>query len=1204
MAKSRKKTKTNLASLIVVLALAYFFVELPLLKRKLAVDYTSRMSSPNPIVACEQRENYCTRNVPAEKLYCDCGEKDRAIILGIHDDWLLWLLCKSPSCGKTWYICNQCHNSRTKIFTKAAMTRHYRDLHMKKRNKSLSKEPEKRRRIDEDACQISENGDDALFCPPSDCEEYHESYNSKDQELMDSTTENDGSCNNRYGVPNISWVDVRNPKNLGFANVQSQSYFENCHKADDAEWGGVRYLVRRSISQCYYEEAEMTKINIPLEHCDLHMKITRLCFLLSKKEWPLLTDVLDSVWQLGCEDGHTAATRQINKEMNLLYEQDELDITPNFVQERLSCQYVPGCVKRSPGQWGIIIPSTTNDLRKYYMEGKHSVLQNLPCPPISGSIKGHSYVSIVDCIRDFLGHTGTGKIAALDLESEMTFPNNGFVSDTADSRHVAIVVERACQKFTIPNNKPLVLLLFFWSDDFEPNSMSKSMRGSAWIKTMTILSRKENGQSATHTYPIALGKKNDSHEEVEAAINREMALVQDGKIGPFYDGRNRKLVHLFFDVHATLQDQPERRGANGVANGNSKFNARWGVSGDHAQIYDVLKCCQACLKTLEQRAFERQTGLPLPTCNHCLCWDILSPSMLAKSSLPPDYPITLDEENTRLVRVGDSMYWKPFRITYDGLRSAIVTAHKKFLDDDWSAANCSAFLKVEGMNDSVIKTFLDHAMNEACLDAVLSDTQRQIVEQERARNPRIFQRMPFLELWQRPDIELCTHPDVIMHLAFLGMVKTGVFTVKKWLTCLGKNQGFVTTNGPLLGRFKELSLDWLRIQPFTGKKLGGWVSENYLAFSRVMLWFYQNIEEAAVIVDNEPPDNLPQAKWLVKHNKHWLRVRGLDHQGLAAALSKRVAEYMASDVVPQEISQPERKVEDVEKALVAMTRLLQCVMCDSITDEKIMETEYCVRIFLSHFSKLSDSTWTPGDKKQEPKVITSYNLICLMNLPDAMRKYGPMRDLWEGSFRGEGFLRQTKPQMMQGFKPNWHVNLHRNILQEKAFHNIDQSCHPPVPPAKQTIISKNRRNLHSYRSTYEVQDILLENDCKKKRPICGVVVKSEHFPAKLYVKIGESDNVVQLCLENDSTIDNNHVTKFGLTYFPFKMERIDESIHWEIEVEPRLGDRPDYVFTVLLPLLENDNSDASRRFAVVSSNWINLEPNKTLDSLFQNVITI
>lgn len=1149
-------------------------------------------------MACEQRKNYCVRNVPAEKLYCDCGEHERGIILGIHDNWLLWLLCKSPSCGKTWYICNQCHNSRSKIFTKAAMNRHYRDLHMKKRDDRLSKEPEKRPRLEGD-CQIPENDSDA-YCPPADCEQYQQSYNSNDLDPMDFIVEKDGSCNNRFGVPCISWVDVKNPKNLGFANAPSQSYFSNCHKEGDAEWGGLRYVVRKSISQSDFEDAEMSKINIPLDHCHLHLKITRLCFLLPKPEWTLLTDVVNAVWNLGCEDGYKTASKEINKAMNSLYEEDELHITRDFVQERLSRQYEPGCVKRSPDQWGIIIPATTNDIRKYYVESKHSVLKNLPIPPISSSIKGHSYVSPVDCIRDFLGHTQTGDISAFDLESTMDFPTNGHVQDTAHSRHVHSVVERARQMFTIPNSKPMVCLVFFWSDDFEPNSMSKSMRGSAWIKTMTLLVRKENGHSATHTYPIALGKKNDSHEEVEAAIKSDMALIQDRHAGPFYDGRCRKLVHLFFDLHATLQDQPERRGANGLANGNSKFNARWGVSGDHAQIYDVLMCCHACLKTLKQRVMERQTGLPLPCCDRCLSWDILSPSMLAKNTLQPDYPITLGEENTRLVSVGGAVYWKPFRITYAGLRSAVVTAHKKFLESDWSSANCSAFLKVEGMNDALIKSFLEHAMNAACLNAVLSEGHKQIVEQERARNPRSFERMPFPELWQREGVELCTHPDVIMHLLFLGMVKTGVFTVKKWLTCLGKNQGFVTTNGPLLERFKDLSLDWLRIQPFTGSKLGGWVSENYLAFSRVMLWFYQNIEDAAVIVDNEPPNNLPQAKWLVKHNKYWLRVRGLDHQGLASTLSQRVAEYMASDVVPDVISQPERKVEDVQEALVAMTQLLQCVMSDAATDEKIMETEYCVRIFLSHFSKLSDSTWTPGDKKQEPKVITSYNLICLMNLPDAMRKYGPLRDLWEGSFRGEGFLRQTKPQMMQGFKPNWHINLHRNILLEKTFSNIDLSCRPPVLLAEQSIIAKNRRNIHSYQSTCEVQDILLETGCTKKRPISGFVVRSEHFPARLYVKISrESDNVVEVCLDDsDSTIDNNHVTKFGLTYFSFKMETIYESINWENDVQPQLGRRPDIVFIVLLPLLENDNSNGSRKFALVSSSWINLEPNKTLDSLF------
>ena len=44
-----------------------------------------------------------------------------------------------------------------------------------------------------------------------------------------------------------------------------------------------------------------------------------------------------------------------------------------------------------------------------------------------------------------------------------------------------------------------------WSDDFEPNSMSKANRGSVWIKTLTFISN--------NLYSIA--SKNENHDEIE-----------------------------------------------------------------------------------------------------------------------------------------------------------------------------------------------------------------------------------------------------------------------------------------------------------------------------------------------------------------------------------------------------------------------------------------------------------------------------------------------------------------------------------------------------------------------------------------------------------------------------------------------------------------------------------------------------------------
>ena len=72
------------------------------------------------------------------------------------------------------------------------------------------------------------------------------------------------------------------------------------------------------------------------------------------------------------------------------------------------------------------------------------------------------------------------------------------------------------------------------------------------------------------------------------------------------------------------------------------------------------------------------------------------------------------------------------------------------------------------------------------------------------------------------------------------------------------------------------------------------MSEDYLGFSRVMKWFFQNVGEYMVEKEsNEPPTGLSPKKWLVKHNKAWLKIRGMSQEGKAAELTQRVAAAMA-----------------------------------------------------------------------------------------------------------------------------------------------------------------------------------------------------------------------------------------------------------------------------------------------------------------------
>jgi hypothetical protein len=54
----------------------------------------------------------------------------------------------------------------------------------------------------------------------------------------------------------------------------------------------------------------------------------------------------------------------------------------------------------------------------------------------------------------------------------------------------------------------------------------------------------------------------------------------------------------------------------------------------------------------------------------------------------------------------------------------------------------------------------------------------------------------------------------------------------------------------------------------------------------------------------QEPHNLPQSKWLKKHNVGWLQARGLDSEGLAIEVKERVRGYLDQEEGPPTILPP------------------------------------------------------------------------------------------------------------------------------------------------------------------------------------------------------------------------------------------------------------------------------------------------------------
>ena len=74
--------------------------------------------------------------------------------------------------------------------------------------------------------------------------------------------------------------------------------------------------------------------------------------------------------------------------------------------------------------------------------------------------------------------------------------------------------------------------------------------------------------------------------------------------------------------------------------------------------------------------------------------------------------------------------------------------------------------------------------------------------------------------------------------------------------------------------------------------------------------------------------------------------------------------------------------------------------------------------------------------------MTSYNFPSLLNLPEAMQEYGPLKNLWEGGYQGEGFLLLVKPEASYGMRKNWCCSLHDRILCTKAIDNLEAGIDP------------------------------------------------------------------------------------------------------------------------------------------------------------------
>jgi len=739
--------------------------------------------------------------------------------------------------------------------------------------------------------------------------------------LLDNDSDNDSF---EYGESfrDLPLIPVEeDDANLNFSNKASQRYFYQYHIGKGNNNNGISYLVKLAY---YASEDSIEYHDPPLHHTDVHMDLALLCHKLTRNERDSLASLIQQVYRIGCEDGFTSAHRRLHSafgDLQALALKNQTGLH-SFLNEAFCDKYIAP----AHGVKALPLPSHGVDINRMYLKEKYSIVRNLPMPQIFTTLNdagGHAYIRASDAIRDMLGH-GVD-ITPLD-ESAL---------------RVLSVEEEVCNH--AKNGVFLLLGLVDWQDDFEPNTFSKTNRGSVWIKTLTVVSLGvKRGQTTAYTYPIAVGRKGTSHEEVEQEFTKELDRLCSGEMPPFYMGACKQYCDLRCYPLVSLMDQPERRGANYIGLGNAIWTARWGFSANHKELYANLKACADCLEHMASAYKYDDFASYIRECPNCMNWNIVKKECsLAFCKLPVSYP----DDSPRVTRnLDDTFSLCPFEITYHGLTLAVETAHKRVVEGKWTPKAAEAYLKVEGLNDKAATAILTHANNVVSLNAAEAEpellaTELRILQQEKQQSPQLYKQWAIPSRWDR-GVFLWQCIDPLMHLLFLGVVRSAGQKPKAFLTAFGKHPAFTRAYGNILEKVKSLQLDWLRVLKYGSGTFGGWVSENFLAYARIMSWFYQGLESVAEDANHEddgrPPDALPQTKWLLKHNKWWLKRRGLDSKGLADALKARVRDYMEQPDGPPEPLPlyTTCTATDVTTMLHSLTEMLKCIMVSAVADEK------------------------------------------------------------------------------------------------------------------------------------------------------------------------------------------------------------------------------------------------------------------------------
>jgi len=394
-----------------------------------------------------------------------------------------------------------------------------------------------------------------------------------------------------------------------------------------------------------------------------------------------------------------------------------------------------------------------------------------------------------------------------------------------------------------------------------------------------------------------------------------------------------------------------------------------------------------------------------------------------------------------------------------------------------------------------------------------------------------------------------------MHLLFLGVVKEQRNLIKEWMSATRRIKAFniFVKNVNILQSLEQMNLSWCKIISTESGTSTGWISENYLAFCRIMKWYYHSVTSSTQEKPYSDPTSPPDT-WLKEQCVQFLKARDLDSSGCRDDLREKIKKLMAQKDGPPPINiYAGCTVIDFHLCLSSLLSMVSIAMTKVVKKRTVHLLDHHVKAYLSFLHNFQSSLekQTPSQKRKAklptrpqqeatpvktPCWLQHFNFLSLLNLPETMDLYGPLVNTWEGGNRGEGYLRHLKPMITNTVRPNWNLLAHEHIMKDKSKSLILHTHFKHYPPEKQSevlmILNQNQiSNYFVYHDTCELMSewvgnkplscVLLQNG-----NICAVVKRSKETLEGVKVETVFHDEIkslamsffsLHLCVVNDES---------------------------------------------------------------------------------------